>query len=199
MSSVAFSVASATDVIVTQTILYKQDFGIVFQFLLIITTQSLGYGIAGAMRKFLGKSAGIFLLPIPASNIRQLVYPAAMIWPGNLAVVTLLNTMHEPRPKQHVPITPTAVLTGDMPKYRWFFLVSSAMFVYYFIPGFLAQFLSVFAFLTWIAPNNAIINQLFGGVTGLSLLPLTFDWTQIAGFVGSPLIPPWCVEVFGVP
>jgi len=62
MSSVAFSVASATDVIVTQTIFYKQDFGIVFQFLLIITTQSLGYGIAGVMRKFLGKSVRIFLV-----------------------------------------------------------------------------------------------------------------------------------------
>ncbi|KAF6527045.1 hypothetical protein HZS61_010089 [Fusarium oxysporum f. sp. conglutinans] len=27
--------------------------------------------------------------------------------------------------------------------------------------------------------------------TGVSLLPITFDWTQIAGYVGSPLIPPW--------
>lgn len=53
------------------------------------------------------------------------------------------------------------------------------------------QFLSVFAFATWIAPNNVIVNQLFGGTTGLSLLPITFDWTQISGFVGSPLIPPW--------
>ncbi|RYP57824.1 hypothetical protein DL769_009255 [Monosporascus sp. CRB-8-3] len=80
--------------ILAQLIFYKQDFGIVFQLLLTISTQSLGYGIAGMMRKFL-------------------------------------------------------------------------------------------------APQNPVVNQLFGGMTGLSLLPITFDWTQIAGYVGSPLIPPW--------
>jgi OPT family oligopeptide transporter len=79
-----------------------------------------------------------------------------------------------------------------MPRYRWFSIITACAFVYYFIPGFLAQFLSTFGtFPTWIAPNNALVNQLFGASTGLSLLPITFDWTQIAGFVGSPLIPPW--------
>ncbi|RYP64008.1 hypothetical protein DL771_008979 [Monosporascus sp. 5C6A] len=101
MAGVSFSVAYATDVvssntfnasalmILAQLIFYKQDFGLMFQLLLTISTQSLGYGIAGVMRKFL------------------------------------------------------------------------------------------------------VVNQLFGGMTGLSLLPITFDWTQIAGYVGSPLIPPW--------
>lgn len=28
-----------------------------------------------------------------------------------------------------------------------------------------------------IKPNNVIVNQLFGGFTGLALIPLTFDWT----------------------
>jgi hypothetical protein len=51
--------------------------------------------------------------------------------------------------------------------------------------------LSIFAFAPWIAPNNTIVNQLFGGTTGLSSLPLTLDWNQISGFIGSPLIPPW--------
>lgn len=111
-----------------------------------------------------------------------------MIWPGNLVSVTLMNAMYE----QNDRPDPT-VIGGSMPRYRWFGLITLCMFVYYFIPGFLAQFLSVFAFATWLAPNNAIVNQLFGGVTGLSVLPLTFDWTQISGFVGSPLIPPWWV------
>ena len=54
----------------------------------------------------------------------------------------------------------------------------------YFIPGFLMQFLSVFAFATWIAPNNVVINQLFGGTTGLSMLPITFD---VSSYVSSYL------------
>ncbi len=55
MASVSFSVAYATDIILAQVVFYKQDFGIPFQLMLTISTQSLGYGIAGMMRKFLGK------------------------------------------------------------------------------------------------------------------------------------------------
>ncbi|KUJ19167.1 small oligopeptide transporter-like protein [Mollisia scopiformis] len=168
MASVSFSAAYATDILLAQIAFYKQDFGILFQLLLVISTQSIGYGIAGMMRKFL-------------------VYPAAMIWPGNLVSVTLMNAMYE---KTAVKPDPT-ILGGTIPRYRWFGYVCAGAFVYYFIPGFLMQFLSVFAFATWIAPNNVVVNQLFGGTTGLSLLPITFDWTQISGFVGSPLIPPW--------
>jgi OPT family small oligopeptide transporter len=97
-----------------------------------------------------------------------------------------MNAMYEKEAKPDPNI-----IGGKMARYRWFAYVCLAAFLYYFIPGFLAQFLSVFAFATWIAPNNPIVNQLFGGTTGLSLLPITFDWTQISGFVGSPLIPPW--------
>lgn len=56
MASVSFSVAYATDIILAQLVFYKQDFGIPFQLMLTISTQSLGYGIAGIMRKVLGKS-----------------------------------------------------------------------------------------------------------------------------------------------
>ncbi|ODA80063.1 hypothetical protein RJ55_03021 [Drechmeria coniospora] len=167
MANVAFSVAYSTDIVLAQLIFYKQNFGILFQLLLTISTQSLGYGIAGTMRKFL-------------------VYPAAMIWPSNLVKVTLMNAMYE-KDEQGDP----TVFGGTMPRYRWFMLVTAAAGLYYFIPGFLAQCLSVFAFATWIAPQNVVINQLFGGTTGLSLLPITFDWTQVAGWFGSPLIPPW--------
>ncbi|KAJ5054400.1 uncharacterized protein L3040_000674 [Drepanopeziza brunnea f. sp. 'multigermtubi'] len=167
MASVSFSAAYATDIILAQIAFYKQDFGLLFQLMLTISTQSVGYGIAGVMRKYL-------------------VYPAAMIWPGNLVSVTLMNAMYE----KAAPNDPS-VLGGNMPRYRWFAYVCLGAFVYYFIPGFLMQFLSVFAVATWIAPNNVVVNQLFGGTTGLSLLPISFDWTQISGFVGSPLIPPW--------
>ena len=54
MASVSFSVAYATDIILAQKVFYKQDFGIPFQLMLTVSTQSLGYGIAGMLRKFLG-------------------------------------------------------------------------------------------------------------------------------------------------
>lgn len=109
-----------------------------------------------------------------------------MIWPGNLVGVTLMNAMYERNDRPD----PT-ILGGTMHRYRWFAIVTGCSFVYYFIPGFLAQFLSIFSVATWLAPQNPVVNQIFGGLTGLSLIPITFDWTQIAGYVGSPLIPPW--------
>jgi OPT family oligopeptide transporter len=184
MASVSFSVAYATDIVLAQLVFYKQDFGIPWQLMLTISTQSLGYGIAGMMRKFLGMS------PPQADFLALLthfeVYPASMIWPGNLVSVTLMNAMYEKNEKPD----PT-VIGGRMPRYYWFGLITICSFIYYFIPGFLAQFLSSFAFMTWIFPDSPVVNQLFGFSTGLSIIPITFDWTQISGFVGSPLIPPW--------
>ncbi|XDG01499.1 hypothetical protein ABKA04_001114 [Annulohypoxylon sp. FPYF3050] len=167
MAGVSFSVAYATDIILAQLVFYKQDFGILFQLVLVVSTQSLGYGIAGMMRKFL-------------------VYPASMIWPGNLVAVALMNAMYE---KHQAP--DPSIIGGRMPRYRWFGIVTLVSALYYFIPGYFVQCLSVFAFATWMAPQNVVVNQLFGGNTGISLLPITFDWTQIAGYIGSPLIPPW--------
>ncbi len=54
------------------------------------------------------------------------------------------------------------VIGGRMPRYRWFGIITLCSFVYYFIPGYLAQFLSSFAFVTWLALNNPVVNQLFG-------------------------------------
>jgi OPT family small oligopeptide transporter len=171
MASVSFGTAYATDIILAQNAFYKRDYGLLFQLLLITTTQCVGYGIAGILRKVL-------------------VYPAAMIWPANLVSVTLLHAMHEKK-EEHDPTDMPRIVGGKMSRYRWFGYVFLASFLWYFIPGYLAQFLSIFAFITWIYPQSPVINQLFGGTTGLSLIPITFDWTQVSGYVGNPMIPPW--------
>lgn len=167
MANVSFGTAYATDIILAQKVFYKQDFGIAFQLLLTITTSSVGYGIAGFLRRFL-------------------VYPAAMIWPSNLVSVSLLHAMHE----KDEELDPT-VWGGNMTRYKWFGIISLASYLYYWIPGFFAQFLSIFVFMTWIFPQNPVVNQVFGGTTGLGMLPLTLDWTTITGFTGNPMIPPW--------
>lgn len=49
----------------------------------------------------------------------------------------------------------------------------------------------MFAFMTWMFPANVVVNELFGMTTGMALLPVTFDWSQIIGYLGSPLTTPW--------
>ena len=111
---------------------------------------------------------------------------AAMIWPQNLVNTTVFYTLHD-----HSPTDPSKAHGWSIGRYRYFLYCLLGSFLWYWIPGYIAPFLSVFAFATFIKPNNVIVNQLFGGWTGLSLLPITFDWTQVTGYIFSPLVPPW--------
>ncbi|KAL6236137.1 hypothetical protein BDW75DRAFT_250321 [Aspergillus navahoensis] len=159
--------AYATDILLAQRAFYKQRFDWAFEIFMCISTQMLGFGMAGFFH-------------------RVLVTPAAMIWPSTLINTSLFTALHDrSRPD------PSKVSGWTIGKYRMFLYCLIGSFLWYWFPGYIAPFLSVFAWVTWIKPNNVVINQLFGGWTGLSLVPITFDWTQVSGFNFSPLIAPW--------
>lgn len=159
--------AYATDVLLAQRAFYGQHFGWAFEIFMCISTQMLGFGLAGFFTRFL-------------------VTPAAMIWPANLINTALFSALHD-----HSKPDPAKVAGWTIGRYRLFLYAMIGSFCWYWFPGYIAPFLSAFAFVTWIKPQNVIINQIFGGWTGLSLIPITFDWTQISGFNFSPLIAPW--------
>ncbi|KAL4920746.1 OPT oligopeptide transporter protein-domain-containing protein [Aspergillus aurantiobrunneus] len=159
--------AYATDILLAQRAFYKQRFDWAFELFMCISTQMLGFGMAGFFHRFL-------------------VTPAAMIWPATLINSSLFTALHD-----HSKPDPQKVSGWRIGKYRMFLYAMIGSFTWYWFPGYIAPFLSVFAWVTWIKPQNPVINQLFGGWTGLSLIPMTFDWTQISGFNFSPLISPW--------
>jgi OPT family small oligopeptide transporter len=156
-----------TDILTAQKAFYGFDWGWGYAILLAITTQCIGFGIAGITRLWL-------------------VEPASMIWPVNLVNASFMYTLHD-----HSKTDPAKSNGWSISRYRWFFYVFLGSFCWYWIPGYLFQALSAFVFPTFIAPNNVTVNQIFGGWTGMGLLPITFDWTQISGYVQSPLIPPF--------
>lgn len=162
-SNVAFGFAFATDVIVEQTHFYNQEAPIMYQLLLTISTQILGYGFAGLSR-------------------RILVRPSGMVWPGTLMSAAMFSTLHrqENKPANGWKIT----------RWRFFFIVWSVGFAFYFLPGLLFPALSNFNVITWFAPKNVVIANLFGVSSGLGLFPVTFDWAQIT-YIGSPLLIPF--------
>ncbi|KAF7713547.1 Uncharacterized protein PECH_000567 [Penicillium ucsense] len=162
-SNVSFGFAFATDVIVEQHKFYNQDVPILYELLLIISTQVLGYAFAGLTRRFL-------------------VRPSAMIWPGTLMSTAMFSTMHRSANKK--------ANGWSISRYKFFILVWAAAFVWYFVPGLLMPALSYFNVVTWFAPKNVAVSNLFGVASGLGMLPLTFDWAQIA-YIGSPLLTPW--------
>lgn len=162
-SNVSFGFAFATDVIVEQTQFYKQDAGIVYQLLLTLSTQILGYTFAGLTRRFL-------------------VRPSGMIWPGTLMSAAMFTTLHKEENK--------AANGWTISRWKFFYAVWLSAFLFYFLPGLLMPALSYFNVVTWFAPDNVVVANLFGVVSGLGLFPVTFDWAQIA-YIGSPLLTPF--------
>ncbi|KAG0348079.1 hypothetical protein BG004_006134 [Podila humilis] len=157
--------AYAVDITVIQKVFYGQDFGFLANFLLILCTQMLGYGMAGVLRRYL-------------------VYPAAMIWPANLVQVALFNTLH-----QDEDLHP-----GQWSRFKFFLVATFTMFLYQWIPGFLFPVLSSIAWICWIKPDNLVLSQLTGA-NGLGVGAISLDWNNIVSFLGSPLIIPWWAQV----
>ncbi|EJT97947.1 OPT-domain-containing protein [Dacryopinax primogenitus] len=167
MANVAVAPPYSMNVIVTSEMYYSANFGVGFNFLIVLATQLTGFGFAGLCRRFL-------------------VWPASMIWPQNLVASTLLNTLHAEED------------LGDsgqgVSRYKLFMIAGAAAFFWYFVPGYLFNALSYFSWVCWIWPNNVVVNQLFGTVSGLGMGVITFDWTQIA-YIASPLMMPWWAEL----
>ncbi|KAK4157321.1 OPT oligopeptide transporter protein-domain-containing protein [Chaetomidium leptoderma] len=162
-SNVSFGFAFATDVIVEQTQFYKQEASLTYQLLLTLSTQILGYTFAGLTRRFL-------------------VRPSGMIWPGTLMSAAMFTTLHKEENKE--------ANGWRISRWKFFYAVWLGAFLFYFLPGLLMPALSYFNVVTWFAPDNVVVANLFGVVSGLGLFPLTFDWAQVA-YIGSPLLTPF--------
>ncbi|TLD26502.1 hypothetical protein PspLS_04681 [Pyricularia sp. CBS 133598] len=162
-SNVSFGFAFATDIIVEQTQFYKQDASITYQLLLTLSTQILGYTFAGLTRRFL-------------------VRPSGMIWPSTLMSAAMFTTLHK---EENKPAN-----GWKISRWNFFYVVFISAFLFYFLPGLLFPALSYFNVITWFAPKNVVVANLFGVVSGLGLFPLTFDWAQVA-YIGSPLLTPF--------
>ncbi|KAG9250828.1 OPT oligopeptide transporter protein-domain-containing protein [Emericellopsis atlantica] len=167
MMTAAGSIASYTiDILLAQEIFYGQHFSWGYQILLTMSTQAMGFGMAGMSRRFL-------------------VWPSSMVWPAVLITTTVMYSLHD-----HRPSDPAQTNGWKIGRYRFFLVVALLTFVWEWVPQVFAQFLQLFMFACWIAPNNVVVNQVFGGQTGLGLLPISFDWNVISGFLLSPLQTP---------
>jgi OPT family oligopeptide transporter len=163
MANVVVGGAYASDVLATQRFFYQQSYHYSYQMTLVFSTQLLGFSLGGMLR-------------------RLVVWPSSMLWPAALVNAALFNTLHRNygrREKQH------------MSREKFFCIALACSFVWYWVPGYLWTGLSVFNWVCWIAPNNVVVNTLFGSLSGLGMGVLTFDWSMIS-FIGSPLVTPVC-------
>lgn len=165
MANVVMGGVYCADVILTQRFFYQQSVPFSYQITLVLSTQLLGFSLGGMLRRFV-------------------VWPASMIWPGALVNAALFNTLHKNYGKKE---------GSHISREKFFCIALACSFVWYWIPGYLWTGLSVFNWVCWIAPNNVVVNGLFGSMSGLGMGLLTFDWAMIS-YIGSPLVTPWWSE-----
>ncbi|KAJ6549825.1 OPT-domain-containing protein [Mycena capillaripes] len=138
--------------------------GFGYQILVALSTNFIGYGLAGLTRRFL-------------------VYPASAIWYNNLSIIALNRAFHAEKE--------TVANGWRISRMRWFVYCFSAMFVYFWFPDYIFQALSYFNWMTWIAPDNVSLAAITGSVSGLGLNPIpNFDWNQLV-YAVDPLIFPF--------
>ena len=105
MSNVSFGggQAYATSALIAQQHWYGQYLGWTFQILVVWSSQVIGYGLAGAARRYL-------------------VWPASMIWPGTLVYGALFHTLH----KDHEVEVPN----WSISRYKWYMTILGGAFVW---------------------------------------------------------------------
>ncbi|TBU44627.1 OPT oligopeptide transporter [Dichomitus squalens] len=116
MAGVGAQSAYATEIIAVQRVWYKQNFNFGYQWMLVMSTQLIGFSVGGLAR-------------------RLLVAPASMIWPNTLVLCALFNTLHS---QSYAGIGRHDGLSRE----RFFAYAFVSAAVWYIVPGYLFQALS---------------------------------------------------------
>lgn len=85
------------------------------------------------------------------------------MWPTTLVNATLFHTLFRDEEPGEVP-------GWSISRYKYFILCFICMFIWTWIPNYIFTALSPFAFVTWIRPNDVVLNQVFGALTGIPVL-----------------------------
>ncbi|KAL7249048.1 hypothetical protein ACSBR1_011250 [Camellia fascicularis] len=151
----------AVNIVTIVKAFYHRNLNPLAGFLLSQTTQMLGYGWAGVFRKILVDSP-------------------YMWWPSNLVQVSLFGALHEKEKRSK----------GGLTRLQFFLMVFISSFSYYLIPSYFFPSISSLSFVCWIWKDSITAQQLGSGLHGMGLGSFGFDWSTIAGFLGSPLAYP---------
>ncbi|KAI4868184.1 OPT-domain-containing protein [Hypoxylon rubiginosum] len=141
-----------------------------YQMLIALSTNYIGYGMAGIIRRFL-------------------VYPSYCVWPASLVTIALNAAFHNDK---NTPVNSPFGRVFTVSRIKFFGLSFAAMFVYFWFPNYIFTALSVFSWLTWISPNNVNLTAITGFNNGLGINPWpTWDWNTLLFDQTDPLMIPF--------
>ncbi|CAK7205796.1 hypothetical protein SEUCBS139899_008575 [Sporothrix eucalyptigena] len=177
MANVAYNTPYTDNIIWTQYLpqYFNQRFAgqFSYQILIALSTNLIGYGLAGITRRFL-------------------VYPAYCVWPTSLVTIALNEAFHS---EDNGPVATPWRSVWRATRMKFFFFTFASMFVYFWFPDYIFTALSAFSWMTWIAPDNLNLTAITGFNNGMGINPFpTFDW-NIVTFMTDPLMVPFFTTI----
>nr|WVH01953.1 OPT family small oligopeptide transporter [Naematelia aurantialba] len=163
------SSAYAADILAIMDLYYKTPLSSIPSIVLLLTTQCIGFGLAGMLQNLL-------------------VNPPAMYWPSTLVTVQLFTTLYS---------TSTTTLSRSAHllirnRLRVFTLIFIGTFIYQFLPFLLFPTLTSVAVLCLADNDSWWLRTLGSGYNGLGMLDFSFDWSSV-GSSGPLYTPYWAL------
>ncbi|ORX68643.1 oligopeptide transporter 7-like protein [Linderina pennispora] len=168
-ASAGSSSAYAIEVVVIKRKWFGAGFGFWPSAFLCLSSQLIGYGLAGVAQPLL-------------------VRPAAMVWRENLVALSVLNSFFPDRPADRLFGVPRWT------RARFFWVACGLSAVWYIVPGFLFPGLSSLSLLCIAFPNRQLMHIIGSGRAGLGVLSLTLDWNSVSNaYLAGPVSTPFSV------
>ncbi|UZP36525.1 hypothetical protein NXS19_004341 [Fusarium pseudograminearum] len=141
-----------------------------YQILIALSTNFIGYGMAGVCRRFL-------------------VYPSYCVWPASLVTIALNSAFHT---DNNSPVQGPFAKIWRVSRIKFFYVMFGAMFVWFWFPNYIWTSLSNFSWMSWIDPYNRDLNTITGFNNGLGINPFpTWDWNVLLWDSADPLMVPF--------
>ena len=134
LASASANAAVSTEILAAQRLYYGMDPSPAAAIFLVISSQLIGYGFAGLLR-------------------RILVWPTKMLWPINLPVNTLLETLHRDKKE-------------TKSRLKLFYIVFAVMFVWEIFPEYVFTVLAGVSIFCLAKQDSLVFTNLFGGAQG---------------------------------
>ncbi|KAJ6449375.1 OPT oligopeptide transporter [Mycena sanguinolenta] len=165
MASTASNSALAISIFASQELYYYVETNIAVGIFTIISSQLIGYGMAGIMRIFL-------------------VYPTWAVYPQVMPTVQLFEALHRGE---------GMMAQSKRKKFFWYIFIG--IFVWEWFPEYIAPTLTGISIFCLAAQKSPWVSRIFGGANnneGLGAFGLCFDWAYIGsggGSIGSLFTP----------
>lgn len=135
-----------------------------FQILLVVSTQLIGFGFAGILR-------------------RLAVYPVRAMWPTLLPTIALNRALNIPEQKE-------SINGWKMTRAKFIMIFFILSFLYFWFPSYLFQALFNFNCMCWIATENLPLNVM-AGMNGMVSNPIAlFEYHNLQLSIGPPFLHP---------